>query len=469
MAENRYKKLMGNTMIFAIGQFSSKLLVFLMMPFYTNILNTSEYGIVDAIINFAQILIPFACAGIYNGVIRFGLDKEYDKTSVYTTGLYVTMGGFIVLALVSPIFNLIAFLDGYVLTVLMYVLMSNFRRLNLEMSRSLGYNKTYAANGVANTFLFVVLNILFLAVFRWGVMGYVLANVCADAITGTFIFFQLKMYRYIARPARINKRTARSIIGYSLPLIPTTVCNWIISMSDRYMLIYFIDTSANGLYAAAHKIPTILTIVATIFTDAWQISAVTEDRDKLESFYSNVMAAFSSVAFILSSGIVFTAKLGITLLAADSYYEAWMYIPVLALSTTFALLAQYLATVYMVAKKTIMTMWTTAFGAALNVIFNAIFIPICGIQGAAIGTCLSYIALFAIRVVHTRKYIKIKWNVPKFAANFAILLVQTLVMLAEPQFWIAIELVLFALLCLINLREMLLTARQVLSRRRKRH
>ena len=148
MAENRYKKLMGNTMIFAIGQFSSKLLVFLMMPFYTNILNTSEYGIVDAIINFAQILIPFACAGIYNGVIRFGLDKEYDKTSVYTTGLYVTMGGFIVLALVSPIFNLIAFLDGYVLTVLMYVLMSNFRRLNLEMSRSLGHNKTYAVNAL---------------------------------------------------------------------------------------------------------------------------------------------------------------------------------------------------------------------------------------------------------------------------------------------------------------------------------
>ena len=40
MAQNRYKKLMGNTIIFAIGTFSSKVLVFLMLPFYTNILST---------------------------------------------------------------------------------------------------------------------------------------------------------------------------------------------------------------------------------------------------------------------------------------------------------------------------------------------------------------------------------------------------------------------------------------------
>ena len=107
MAQNRYKKLMGNTLIFAIGTFSSKVLVFLMLPYYTNILSTGEYGTVDALINVGQLMIPIASVGINNAVIRFGLEKGTDKSSVFSSGLYTILMGFVCLAVVSPVLTLL--------------------------------------------------------------------------------------------------------------------------------------------------------------------------------------------------------------------------------------------------------------------------------------------------------------------------------------------------------------------------
>lgn len=170
MAQNRYKKLMGNTLIFAIGTFSSKVLVFLMLPYYTNILSTGEYGTVDALINVGQLMIPIASVGINNAVIRFGLEKGTDKSSVFSSGLYTILMGFVCLAAVSPVLTLLMdFMSGYTIAVLAFVLASSLRTLCIQFALSLGYNKMYAANGIGNTFLNVILNIILLPHFR--IMG----------------------------------------------------------------------------------------------------------------------------------------------------------------------------------------------------------------------------------------------------------------------------------------------------------
>ena len=70
---NKYTRLMVNTVIFGIGQFSSKILVFIMLPIYTGYLTTAEYGTVDLIQQSANVLWPVITVGITNGIIRFGL------------------------------------------------------------------------------------------------------------------------------------------------------------------------------------------------------------------------------------------------------------------------------------------------------------------------------------------------------------------------------------------------------------
>lgn len=473
MAQNRYKRLLSNTLIFAIGTFSSKVLVFFMLPYYTNILTTGEYGTVDALINVGQLMIPIASVGINNAVIRFGLENESDKKTVFSNGLYTILIGFAVLAAVSPILpQLMNFMSGYTIAVLAFVLASSLRTLCIQFALSLGYNKMYAANGIANTLLNITLNILLLPNFR--IMGYILANIISDLLMGLLCFFMAKEYRYMRSPwsKKYDRPLAKRMRQYALPLVPQTVCQWIINMSDRYMIIFFISTEANGLYAAANKIPNVLLIVANLFAEAWQISAVKESNPKQQvDFFSKVLGAYSSIAFIGSSGLIMLSKFIMTFMVGEDFFISWRFVPILTLATTFGLLATFLASVYMLKLRSKNSMVTTVICALVNVTLNAILIPLLGsidplygALGAGIATCISYFVLFLIRAFNTQRYLKIRWNIGKTVISVLILFVQALYMSIQAPLWIVVVPALFVLLFVINAREILLSVNKLLRR-----
>ncbi|MEG2053454.1 MAG: polysaccharide biosynthesis protein, partial [Oscillospiraceae bacterium] len=83
---NKYKRLLSNTVLFGISSFSSKILILLLMPFYTSILNPAEKAVTDQILKSGNLLIPLVSIGIANAVIRYGLDKAYKKEDVFTSG-----------------------------------------------------------------------------------------------------------------------------------------------------------------------------------------------------------------------------------------------------------------------------------------------------------------------------------------------------------------------------------------------
>ena len=55
---NRYKKLFSDTAAFTVSNFASKLLSFLLIPLYTSVLTTEEYGIADLITNTVNVVYP---------------------------------------------------------------------------------------------------------------------------------------------------------------------------------------------------------------------------------------------------------------------------------------------------------------------------------------------------------------------------------------------------------------------------
>ena len=111
------------------------------------------------------------------------------------------------------------------------------------------------------------------------------------------------------------------MLTYCVPLIPTAVFWWIMGVSDRYLVKWFVESDANGIYAVAYKIPTILTILATVFMDAWQLSAIAEsgDRRAQARFYARVWDAFFSAVCLCAGGIIAFSPLLIRLLAAENY------------------------------------------------------------------------------------------------------------------------------------------------------
>lgn len=462
---NQYKKLMSNTAIFAIGTFSSKILVFLMTRFYTGILSTADYGIVDIIMQTCNVIIPIASLCIPQAVIRYGLEKTESKHEIFSIGFFTILIGFALILPFSPLIGSIRGLQGYTLLIYVYVLTSSLQSLCAQFVRARGHVKLYALDGMFRTFITILLNIFFLAKMGWGISGYVFSIICADALSALMLFLIDNLYRYLHIRA-FERSTAKKMLSYALPLIPTSLCVWIFSMSDRYFILYMIGETENGLYSLANKLPTILVLVSGIFIEAWQISTINNNsKEEQEHFFSKVGNVYQSLVFMMASGIILTAKLSVYILAGSAeYFVAWKFIPLLVFGTAFACLSNFQNSIYTLHKKTTFSFVTAIVGASLNLVLNYLLIPKMAGNGAALATLTSYIVMFLIRAVHTRKFLRVHWKIPKFVLTFLLLCVQSFFMLHEGPFWIPIQLLLFTLIVLIGGQDILLAIRRVLKR-----
>ena len=97
------KGLAKNTVLFLLGSIGSKLLGYLLIPFYTSILTTEDYGIVDTIFTTVSLLFPILTVTIGEAVFRFALDKNADKAKVWTCGVIISGIGFLISCLLSPL------------------------------------------------------------------------------------------------------------------------------------------------------------------------------------------------------------------------------------------------------------------------------------------------------------------------------------------------------------------------------
>ena len=77
--DKKIKKLCSDTVILALGTFGSKLLVFLLMPFYTAWLMPDEYSMAELITGTANLIMPFACMGITTGIFRFAAERNSNR------------------------------------------------------------------------------------------------------------------------------------------------------------------------------------------------------------------------------------------------------------------------------------------------------------------------------------------------------------------------------------------------------
>ena len=428
---NKYQTLAANTILMSAGTFGSKLLVFLMVRFYTGYLTPAEYGTADLITQTANLLIPLVSLDITDAVFRFAADRQGKRAEAFSVGLRViTLGSAGTLAVIALLQGVPA-VRAYGFLLASFVIASCYHGLCAHFVRAQGNTALFAVQGLFNTALFIGLNVLFLAVFHWGIRGYVLSTTAANLITTVLLIWKARLWRDV-RPGPV-RGLRRQMPRYCVPLIPTAIFWWIMGVSDRYMVKWFLGSDANGIYAVAYKIPTILTILAAVFLGA--------------------------------GGIIALSPLLIRLLAEEAYYDAWRYIPVLTLSMAAAAFSNFLGSVYVVTKRSAASFWTSLSGAGTNIVLNLWLIPRMGLQGAAAATFASCLVVFLIRLVNARQLLPFPLSGRKLAIGVTALLVQTLFLLFRWPGWVLAQLAGLAVLLLLGLTALLSTLRVILYRK----
>ena len=462
---DKYKKLLSNTLIISIGTFASKLLVYFLMPLYTAILSKEQYGTADLITNAANLLIPFCCIGITHGVFRFAADEEENNKVVFSSGATVLLLSSTVFLLLSPFISFIPYFESYAWLIAFYVISSNFHTLAKEYIRAKGYMKLYAVQSILGTALTIAFNILFLIPMKLGVTGYVLSVAVADALGTIFWVIYAKLYKDFSFKFA-SKSKIKEMLKYSLPMMPTTVIWWITNVSDRFIVTSICGSGENGLYSAAYKIPTVIALVAGVFNEAWQISAISESKDEKEvsDFFSAVFERYQAILFLGCSMLIPFTPLATRILLNESYFTAWTFMPVLLVATVFSSLVTFIGTIYTVKKRTTMSLITAAIGAGLNIVLNFAMIPSMGAQGAGIATAISYFTVFAIRAIHSKKFMPFDLKAWKLALNTLIVVVQIAFMVLNLPFNILAQIVLILALCALNANSIISALKKVLKK-----
>ena len=142
-----------------------------------------------------------------------------------------------------------------------------------------------------------------------------------------------------------------------------------------------------------------------------------------------------AIVFVGGAFLIAFAKVGSIILFADSYYEAWLYVPILVVATVFTSFDSFLATAYFTKKKTMVSFYTSMLGALLNIVLNLIWIPWWGAIGASLATFASYFAVFVLRAATMHKYIRFNLQIPKIIFHTVVLGVMVVIMMLEPPMW----------------------------------
>lgn len=458
---DKYKKLASNTIIFAIGTFSSKLLTLVLTFFYTRVMATGDFGGATLIQNAVNILVPIVTLAVNSAALRFALDKNSNKKQVFTTGVATTLIGFLIFCLFAPVvvkININDFNMGqYAILLYLMLLGSSLRQLCQQFVRGSGHVKLYAIDGVMATATSAGFTFLYLGAFHWGIYGYILAIFTSDMISVAFMFICAKLWKCLDLRHGLKKETAVPMLKYCIPLIPTIVLWWIINVSDQYMVTYFNGVSLSGIYTSAYKIPNFVIIFSSIFIDAWQLSAVDEYDNKGKSeFFTKVFRVYSGALISVGALLIAGSRIITDLYLGKDYYDSWHYVPILVIATTFSCLVNFYASVYMAEKKSMLSMITAASGAVVNIVLNLILIPKFAAYGAAIATAVSFVTVFVLRVINTKKFVNIKIDVKSFLPSVLLMLSGSVVMLSEVGGqWVSfgVTLAISALVVIINFKS----------------
>lgn len=394
---------------YTICNFYQKGISFIVVPIYTRLLTTAEYGQWSVFQSWRDILIIFASLNLYCGVYTKTLvdikkeDRDYYTASMQGLGTIFTLGFAIIYLCFSPSFLRLLELNTQEmwLLILYFVLYPAFSFWSTRQRVEYKYREMVFVTIVVSILTPVIsLLLLFTTSLRSGALiyGYLLVQ-CG--IGGIFYVLQ-----FIKGRCFFDKGYWKYALKFNIPLIPHYLSLIVLAQSDRIMIKYFCSNSDAGIYSFAYQIASAL----GIFITAINGSRVPWTYEKLKAKNFSRLKPIANALSILMGILVVALSLVtpelIAILGTQKYLRAEMVIPIVALGVYFTFCYDLFCTVEFYFGATNYVMIASVTGAILNIILNWIFIPIYGFIAAAYTTLICYILFMLAHCFFMNKTLK---------------------------------------------------------------
>lgn len=410
---SREKELVKSTAVIGLGKLLPKFVSLITLPILTACFTKSQYGSYDLITTLVALLMPFATLQIQAAAFRFLIEyrKDHEGAAEIVTNIAIVVIPISFVVSVG-VFIFMPGLDSMTrLAVAVYFFFDSTESTLAQVARGLGKIKAFAVSSIVLSVVNAVGIVVALKLNNAGLLGVVWSMAIANVAGFIYLSIQTKIWTLI-NPARIAGSVVKKLLSYSWPIVPNALSNWILKLSDRFVITGLIGVEANAVYAVANKIPNLLSIAHTVIIMAWQENATIAVKDKDASEYYTKM--FDKMLRMMAGAtallIAFTPVLFILFIKGD-YDEAYVQMPILVLAMFFFVMSAFQSGIYVAHKRTKSIGITTVLAAIINLVIDLIFVKLIGITAGSISTLAAYMFLYFYRMYDLKKFQPMKVNV----------------------------------------------------------
>jgi len=392
--------------IYGLSSIVGRFLNFLLVPFYTNYLLPSEYGVVANLYAYIAFVLIVYGYGMEQAYMRFIASLEHgDRKEHFSTpflslaGTSVLLSGLIHL-FSSPIAAWVGYpehgeLIAYSAWILCFDTLMVVPYASLRMEQKA---KTFAALRILHIVLSVVLNIILIVVVQMKAEGVLIANLIASAVTFA-VLLRLTGNQLVPR---FSTKLYRELLRFGLPYIPSGLAAIAMQVIDRPILQALTNDATVGIYQANYRLGVLMMLVVSMFDYAWRPFFLTHARDEgAKELFARVFTYFSvllfSVFLVVSLFIedLVRIKIGGGYFFSPAYWEGVSIVPWVLLAYIFTGAYANFVVGVTIEKKTQYLPLVTGAGALVNIGVNYALIPQYGIMGAAYATLAAYVVMAA--------------------------------------------------------------------------
>lgn len=455
----RYKYLIKNMGLLTLSNFATKLLSFFLVPLYTSVLSTSEYGTYDLFNTTVSLLVPLLTLDIQEAVLRFSMDDNVNQNNIWHVGCrYSIISCLIVFIglMVNRIVGISRVLQQYEVEFFFLYSLTAFTGVILYFSRGTGRIADLSVAGVISSVVMICCNIFFLLILKIGLYGYFFASILGLAAQCTYLLIRARIWMNFKK-YRDDAVLRKEMTDYSKPMIANAISWWVNNASDRYIVTWLCGIAANGIYSISYKIPSIISILQSIFSQAWTLSATKEfDAEDKDGFFINIYNVYNFLLVTICSVLTFMDKPLAKLLFAEDFYSAWKYAPFLMMSTIFSGIAAFLGGILSALKKSGLFAKSSVITAIVNTVLNIALVFLIGPLGAAISTAFAYFLMWVIRLYQIKECINLRVNYLRDLTAYVILTIQAtlLLLFQRDRIFCWYQLIFVLIILLLYIKEM---------------
>ena len=423
--KKRSKALIVGTLIYAIGNFGTKILSFIIVPLYTYYITPADLGDYDLVLTTVSLLTPLLTLQITDAAYAWMIRKQ-DESKEYIMSVYKFMIATVALssAIILAINVFVPILYCYYFIALL--LCGRVFGVLQKLLRGLKNQKLFAISGVVYTTIFLLLNLLQIVVLHQGVTSLFQSSIIAYCASTVLILICEKRLRFFSLKLG-KKSTVKDMLKFSTPLVPNQLSWWMINSSDRYIVRFFLGGVANGIYSISYKFPSLLQLIFNVFYESWQDMTLTDTDQDAGSYYGKVFRLYYKLAFAFLVFLIPFTKIFIRVFMSQDYITSANYISFLYLGTVFQAFSSFFGIGYLKNNKTKQIAYTSLIGAICNAVVNIILINFWGLHAASVSTFVGFFVMFIIRVIQTKSIMKIEVNKLSFSVLFIVALVSSII------------------------------------------